>query len=428
MLKSTLSALLLTLTLLAATGLAQAGEDVGPVRTPDAKARIKEQMADARTLIHNRFPTKEDLGLDWFLPWAAPAGMPSPFRSETQFWRRSKRPAAWAQYFGMSTAEVMQVARKVIDAGAVKMKGGAADAPAAFRKFFTKPGMLSLALLPVRKFSFQAAQSKVMFAAENQTIVQRILKAQFLTDDAEKKQRLGAELGLEAIRLLGVDLTGHDYESALAALAREVRSVRRAASMTYLSGDADLWKATRNPGDRIPAFGRFTVDLFIMAREGNPAGAGDVLPAMAVATQKSIALAMAQLVAGTTEVAGLQLEKQMRQIDERIRSRRAQGADVGDLQERRTKMDSAARTIRSPGKIDTRLQVLDFGDNAWIVTLSSKNAMAGRPYAKFYGRLRNGNAVVNVTGEGTHDVDKMTTHLRDMLAAMDQHTAIFADE
>jgi len=428
MLKPPFSVLLLALTLLTAGAAASAAEDVGPVRTPDAKARIQKQLADARTLIQNRFPTKEDLGPGWFLPWAAPAGMPSPFRSEAQYWRSAKRPAAWAQYFGMSKAEIIQVARKVIDDGAAKVQGSAGSAPAAFRRFLTKPGMLSFALTPVRKFSFQATQSKVMFAAENQTIVQRILKAQLLTDDPEKKQRLDNELGVEAIGLLGADLTKHDYDSALATLAREVRSVRRAASMTYLSGDPDLWKATRSRQDRVPAFGTFTVDLFVMAREGNPAGAGDVLPAKAAAMQKSIETAIAQLVAGTIEVAGMQLEKQMTQLDEQIRSRRARGADTDDLQKRRTEMDHAARAMRSPGKIATRLQVLDFADNAWIVAISSKDAMAGRPYAKFYGRLRNGNAVVNVTGEGTYDPAQMTTHLRDMLAAMDQHTAIFADD
>ena len=90
----------------------------------------------------------------------------------------------------------------------------------------------------------------------------------------------------------------------------------------------------------------------------------------------------------------------------------------------RTLVDNLA-----PGAATFRVQceTRDFGDNSWVIVMDGPK-LGSQALSGFYGRVRNGNAIVDVKGEGTHSPEWMMTHLDHVLAAVDDSTAAFGED
>jgi len=416
-------ATLLALLLLVAD--ASAGE-LGPVVVPDGKARTRAHRADAQALFRSRFPTKDDLGPGWFLPWEAPKGVTAHMATEASYWRHMKVNEAWAQFFGLTEAQIVKIARASIDKGFARMGGGdnTRGVPAALRSFVSKPGVLSMALGLIRRQTVLAEKPRPQLAIEVQALAAKIQASVLLKP--EKRAEHQARLQVESLVAIGADLRGLDYDAALKALAHEIRSVRRVAKMTYVAGDAEAWKKTTT-SRAVPDHGAFTVEMYLLADEDTKGATGDLLPSAVDATRKRLSAAVRGMLDAQRELAIAHARAQIEKLEKQIRSYTTMGRNAGYLQKRMDELEASVAASREIPAPQVQIQNVDAGENAWFASIHAKTH-DGRTYGQYFGRLRNGNAVVNVTGTGTHAPARMREDLIYMLGAMDARTKVFGDE
>jgi hypothetical protein len=370
----------------AAALLAALGAIAGPVAAqdrpfdiPGAAERRARVMEDARRLSSQHLPAPEELGPGWRRPWELPAGTAGAARSEDAFWAglrpRSDTPA-WHDCYGLTAAEARDLLRGPLEQMAQKLAAlGPPPAGEPLAALATPPALLSLYVAEARMRNGPMYLSQPIFAVRHHDWLWPVIKRR--RSGGERDQ---AEAILGMIDHLCPDLAGASMDSVLEAYVNEVTAVRRYTKLIYLHvADADL--GPQNPGT-LPAYGSLTVQVHVLDR----------------------ATAARELRDPTAEdLAGL--ERDLAAWLDTI------AADV-----------APERGVR----YRVRCAPLQLGDCAWTAAIDGP-VLEGTGMSGVFGRLRNGNAVVEVRGEGTHSSAWLERQAAALLAAVDERTALWRD-
>ena len=112
--------------------------------------------------------------------------------------------------------------------------------------------------------------------------------------------------------------------------------------------------------------------------------------------------------------------------------REVQDLDAASLEvlegELTSHLDALAEEI-APGVGTYRVdcQERSFGDDSWVILIDGPK-LGNTSMAGIFGRLRNGNAVVDVRGEGTYSKERLLKELDYVLAAVDESTSVYKDD
>ena len=81
-----------------------------------------------------------------------------------------------------------------------------------------------------------------------------------------------------------------------------------------------------------------------------------------------------------------------------------------------------------PKSITFDLATRELGDNGWLLAINMPDLGLPVKLASYHARVRNGNAVVNITMSGTYPKAWMTKQLDFFLTAMDERTLVYREE
>ena len=69
----------------------------------------------------------------------------------------------------------------------------------------------------------------------------------------------------------------------------------------------------------------------------------------------------------------------------------------------------------------------EYGDNSWVIAIDGPS-MGGKDLKGFYGRVRTGNAIVDIKGTGTYSRDWMLEQLDYVMGVVEDSTAMFGED
>jgi hypothetical protein len=358
-------------------------QDLLPV--PGTAERRAAAKKDADELLRTRFPTVEDLGPSWRRPWEVPGWLPGASGSEAEFRRKTAPRSIWTQFFGLSAADAEGLLRPAL-ADLVRKMRAEGKAPPELQAFEGEQGLLSMAMLGLRTFTAPTIESPALFAARNHAVgFETARKVMAAGTEAEKRSAL-LDQTVTLLSTLDADLRALPLDEAVRRFVDEARLVRRAATMSYVHVSDDALRA--DPALGVPSHGRLTVDLRILAREAIGTRLRDP-------SREDLAAAAKEL---------QRLFEASRKLVVELGNARA----------------AAAKPIR------VSLEPVALGESAWVAAFEGIETLGG-DVAAYWARLRNGNAIVDVRGEGSYPRAWFLQELGHVLGAMDERTQVFQE-
>lgn len=395
---------------------------------PDTMERVAEARRDAEAMARTFLPGPEDLGEGWYRPWETPARLPGLPRDATSWWRRLEVPAAWGQFFGLDEAEIQARVREKLDGEIGEFLGqplppGTPPHVAAMAS--SKPAFLSLPQMQLRQFTMLAQVPQVLAVSRFQEVGHAVLRAR-LTKTPEQVEKLVLEQYPELLRALDANLADLSYDEALAAYAREARSVRRHTKMAFVHASPEGWADAT--AQALPDHAVLTVDVYLLSRDAVGTRIEDVTAENRAAVERSIATTLKRTWDLTQEVSALQAEKQRERLEkQRTRIERG-GGDTGAIDAQLARLDDQAAAVQGAPAARPELSLRDLGDNAWILSLEGLPQIQQRKFAGLQARIRNGNAVADVTVRGTYPKARLMETLEYLLGALDERTQLFVED
>ena len=274
----------------------------------------------------------------------------------------------------------------------------------------TEAGLLKVALLHLRTYYLKAVETQLIGMARLNKV-----SREFMQRFADMKERHQKELASAGGRRAEVrkrqneeeqrfmmmqtpffiqglcpGAVGGSYDEVLKIYVRDVLAVRRNVEMWYVY---------------------LTDENVAKARRGE-------------AFQFALAVVALRLFAGE-------------EVEERIEDVTAETApgikkELDDLLShiRQQVMRTANPAVRArmPKSITFDLATRELGDNGWLLAINMPDLGLPVKLASYHARVRNGNAVVNITMSGTYPKAWMTKQLDFFLTAMDERTEVYREE
>lgn len=395
------------------------------------KERIAKFRADAKRLARLHMPGTDVLGEGWFRPWEAPRGIPGVIRSEDYFWRRFKVNDAWAQYFGMKDAEIVEAIKARMEPIFAQMAGQPIPddvkktiPPEVLKLMTSKPGMLSIPMMNLRKHTMLVHEPQVLAVTRLEDIGHRVIQARF-NAEPEEAQQVERDLMPEILKVLGANLGHLSYEEALAALAREARSVRRSTEMSYIHADPAALKDTS--GKTLPTYAVFRVKLYVAAHSAIGTSIKDVNAANVTQTAARLTASLRKTMGMAKEIGQRQLNKQIETMEQELARAERANRDTTAIEQRIDALREGLSAFGQVQNIKADIKIAEHGDSAWVMSLENLPTVQSKKLGAFQARLRNGNAIVDIQAEGTYPKAFMKKHLEYLLASLDESTQVFAE-
>ena len=274
----------------------------------------------------------------------------------------------------------------------------------------TEAGLLKVALLHLRTYYLKAVETQLIGMARlnkvSREFMQRFAdmkerhqkelasaggrRAEVRKRQNEEEQRFMVMQTPFFIRGLCPDAVDGSYDEVLKIYVRDVLAVRRNAEMWYVYlTDENVAKARRGEAFQ---FALAVVALRLFAGEEVEERIEDVTAETAPGIKKELDDLLAHL-----------RQQVMRTANPAVRA-------------------------RMPKSITFDLATRELGDNGWLLAINMPDLGLPVKLASYHARVRNGNAVVNITMSGTYPKGWMTKQLDFFLTAMDERTLVYREE
>ncbi len=423
-----------------------AGQEAGATLEKEMGERVKKTVTETLQLSKKRFPSADELGEGWFTPWNMPEAMKGRLtgageqvRAEEEW--QAKRLGFWLVLAGQKEEANAAFVRTLIEKSVRAERERAKKAPEESRPTpVTKETITALIAMQLRTFTLPVYESQMVAATraldqmvwlaettekvkrkftEEREALQKELGALQSAEPSEERDnairrleaqlvelgkrqrkeedRLAEQLGMDVIAILCPDFKGKSSEQVIKIVLDEARSIRQAADMVYLHvAPQDAERARKDPSF-IPPFGQVTVQLRVLSREALRARITD--PTEQQLRQKA-----------------KELEAAYRRMARFALARAGKDGKEGGSGEARLLAD-----------VKIRVERRKLGDDAWVLFMETPPLPDGRTVTMYHGRLRNGNAIVNIEATGTRDRDWMVKQIDYFLNSLDDRTRIFRD-
>lgn len=380
----------LPLAVLCLTAVPAAAQDL-PFQIPKGAARAEALWEDAQAMSKTHLPTKADLGEGWRLPWELAAVVPGMIHSEARYWSRAEpndddRPH-WHWFYGLTEAEALAELQGSVGemAGQLEeMLAGEDISGHPMAEFATAPGLMKIMIMQARLKNRLVFESHPIFAtrlAESSLPITldyiRARSGQMPPDEA-------AALEMKAMRhhmdLFSGDLNGKDLDTHIAVYARNASVVRRFTQMEYVHINEGELKNLKD--GQMPSYGKYEVQLHVLAQNAIGREVNDLT-----------------------------------------------GDELKTLDTELTKLLNTLVDNLAPGAGTYGVECLskDFGDNAWVIAIDGPS-FGGQDMKGFYGRVRSGNAIVDIKGTGSLPRDTMLQQMDYILGVAEDSTSMFGEE
>lgn len=389
---------------------ARGGAPEIPFEVKGGAERANLAHQDAQKLFKMRFPKHEEIGGEWKRPWEL--RFPGASASEAEFWKQVALKGLRPQFFGVDRAAAEELSSAMFDDLHKKliadMGSPAAQAmPAGLRELIARRESLPiLALAQTRLITLPVIESPPAFAARNQEmgfkIARQMLTVAALPPDQQKKAQ--GEIALLSFTLaidgLCPDAQGKTFDQLKALFVDEVRLVRRHSRMIYAHIPPEEAKKVEQSRQYVPKYGTITIDLCLI--EPSARGRAKDLDAAGV---KELAVGMQK--AFENNLAIFQ--------------------EIAKLQAARGQGDPAAALAAAGTRPAIAGEPRALGDNSWLLSVSGV-PIGPQMGVQYFGRVRNGIAVVNLQGMGTMPAEWFAKQMDFFLSAMDERTRVYRDE
>lgn len=395
------------------------------------EAAAKKVMAQKKALYQNIYPSMEEIGSGWLLPWQIPAPHKK-FQSADAYWKATEKKLGFIELLAVAYAssppeEFEDFLNRMV--AELKSQMPAEELPAGFdHKRYALASilmMLRAQFLPNlgRKSEFQA-----QFFKASDEMFRPVLDAIKNNDDDGAREQ-NKKIMKRIMALVLKPYQGTPTQQITSEILKEMRHIEQRSMMTYAK--CSDWKNLSKPNsDELGIkLGQAEITVTVLDRDTVEDASDDRSPEgvkalkatlnQGLETYKNI---MTELLAAKLKKTIEKLEKQIGQTDNENRKK--------NLQERIEKLkEEGEKQKQSIASFKFDAYPVTAGENCYVIHFSGSSKMVQAPM-KLTGLnacLRNGRVITEIKLAGNYPPEQLKKELFHLVDLMDAATMMFRD-